>query len=195
LAMEERNPKIAEICPAGQAALGTMVWLSKEGLFLPYRPDAGALHSANAFSSEEIEILARFFGHSAEETAKFLNHAPELANWDAGADTDQDTRSELGKAVRCGRYELSIPDGVGPEATNALDEEELEEVVGFFQAALGSVGGRIGGRSRSKAKIIAARENGKKGGRPKGSNHRLEREREGKQRNAMQDRIEVRRIE
>jgi hypothetical protein len=32
---------------------------------------------------------------------------------------------------------------------------------------LGKIGGNIGGRSRSPAKVAAARANGKKGGRPK----------------------------
>jgi hypothetical protein len=37
---------------------------------------------------------------------------------------------------------------------------------------LGALGGKIGGKSRSLAKIRAARRNGKLGGRPKGSKNR-----------------------
>ena len=36
-------------------------------------------------------------------------------------------------------------------------------------AALGRLGGMKGGKSRSTAKLAAARANGKRGGRPKGS--------------------------
>ena len=39
-------------------------------------------------------------------------------------------------------------------------------------AALGRLGGIKGGKSKSAAKIAAVRENGKKGGRPKGSKNK-----------------------
>lgn len=39
-------------------------------------------------------------------------------------------------------------------------------------AALGRLGGMKGGKSKSAAKIAAVRENGRKGGRPKGSKNR-----------------------
>ena len=42
--------------------------------------------------------------------------------------------------------------------------------------ALGKKGGKIGGRSRSAAKIATAKANGKKGGRPKKEARTLERE-------------------
>jgi hypothetical protein len=41
-------------------------------------------------------------------------------------------------------------------------------------AILGRVGGRVGGQSKSLAKIRAARENGKRGGRPKLTNAQIE---------------------
>ena len=43
-------------------------------------------------------------------------------------------------------------------------------------AALGRLGGMKGGKSRSAAKIAAVRENGRKGGRPKGSKNRPKQE-------------------
>ena len=39
-------------------------------------------------------------------------------------------------------------------------------------AALGRLGGMKGGKSRSAAKVEAVRDNGRKGGRPKGSKNR-----------------------
>lgn len=39
-------------------------------------------------------------------------------------------------------------------------------------AALGRLGGMKGGKSRSAAKVAAVRENGKKGGRPKGAKNK-----------------------
>jgi hypothetical protein len=41
-----------------------------------------------------------------------------------------------------------------------------------YYAEHGRVGGKIGGRSRSKAKQEASRTNGAKGGRPKGSQNK-----------------------
>jgi hypothetical protein len=41
-------------------------------------------------------------------------------------------------------------------------------------AILGRLGGRVGGQSKSLAKIRAARENGKRGGRPKLTNAQIE---------------------
>lgn len=41
-------------------------------------------------------------------------------------------------------------------------------------AILGRVGGRVGGQSKSPAKISAARQNGKLGGRPKLTNAQIE---------------------
>jgi hypothetical protein len=41
-------------------------------------------------------------------------------------------------------------------------------------AILGRLGGRVGGRSKSPAKLKAARENGKLGGRPKLTNAQIE---------------------
>lgn len=38
--------------------------------------------------------------------------------------------------------------------------------------AYGHIGGNVGGLSKSKKKILAARKNGKKGGRPKGSKNK-----------------------
>jgi len=82
-----------------------------------------------------------------------------------------------------------------PMTAKGCTQEEIEESLRFFQSVLGSVGGKKGGRSRSEAKVAAARENGKKGGRPKGSKKKLGREKEEKQRNAMDGRIDVRRID
>ena len=39
-------------------------------------------------------------------------------------------------------------------------------------AALGRLGGMKGGKSRSAAKVAAVRENGRKGGRPKGAKNK-----------------------
>ena len=45
-----------------------------------------------------------------------------------------------------------------------------------YAAALGRLGGMKGGRSRSAAKVAAVRENGKKGGRPKGAKNKAKAE-------------------
>ena len=43
----------------------------------------------------------------------------------------------------------------------------MQKTVRDYLAAIGRKGGQIGGKVRSPAKLEAARENGKKGGRPK----------------------------
>lgn len=43
-------------------------------------------------------------------------------------------------------------------------------------AALGRLGGMKGGKSRSAAKVAAVRENGRKGGRPKGAKNKAKAE-------------------
>lgn len=55
-----------------------------------------------------------------------------------------------------------------PEEARRLAEPWLEAMERYF-ADQGRKGGRIGGKSRSVAKVRAARENGSLGGRPKGS--------------------------
>ena len=49
---------------------------------------------------------------------------------------------------------------------------KYESELSFAAAALGRLGGMKGGKSRSAAKVAAVRENGRKGGRPKGSKNR-----------------------
>ena len=50
--------------------------------------------------------------------------------------------------------------------------QDIDELLRSCQAILGTFGGKIGGLSRSEAKVAAARENGKRGGRPKGSKNK-----------------------
>lgn len=57
------------------------------------------------------------------------------------------------------------PTGCHMEKTAADIGRELHD----HAVALGQVGGKIGGKSKSAAKVAAARENAKKGGRPKSS--------------------------
>lgn len=59
------------------------------------------------------------------------------------------------------------PEGFGP-SSNEAGLIWLEAVERYF-AEEGRNGGKLGGKSKSKAKVAAARENGKLGGRPKGS--------------------------
>ena len=49
---------------------------------------------------------------------------------------------------------------------------KYESELSFAAAALGRLGGMKGGKSRSAAKVAAVRENGRKGGRPKGSKNK-----------------------
>ena len=49
---------------------------------------------------------------------------------------------------------------------------KYESEVSSAAAALGRLGGMKGGRSRSAEKVAAVRENGRKGGRPKGAKNR-----------------------
>lgn len=44
---------------------------------------------------------------------------------------------------------------------------ELPSALREYLAKIGSRGGKVGGKSRSKSKVAAARRNGKLGGRPK----------------------------
>lgn len=53
---------------------------------------------------------------------------------------------------------------------------KYESELSFAAAALGRLGGMKGGKSRSAAKVAAVRENGRKGGRPKGSKNKAKAE-------------------
>lgn len=65
---------------------------------------------------------------------------------------------------------------VSEEEAPLLDKwrKNMPPVNTMAARALGSRGGKKGGRSRSPAKIAAARENGKKGGRPRGKSNKSE---------------------
>ena len=54
--------------------------------------------------------------------------------------------------------------------------EVSDQQISQYAAALGRLGGMKGGRSRSAAKVAAVRENGKKGGRPKGAKNKAKAE-------------------
>ena len=60
----------------------------------------------------------------------------------------------------------------GCEAHSMESEMKYESELSFAAAALGRLGGMKGGKSRSAAKVAAVRENGRKGGRPKGSKNK-----------------------
>jgi hypothetical protein len=62
-----------------------------------------------------------------------------------------------------------------PLLAKGVTPDETEEAMRTCHSILGSAGGRIGGRSRSEAKIAAARKNGKLGGRPRGSMNKVKR--------------------
>jgi len=62
-----------------------------------------------------------------------------------------------------------------PLADKGVTPDETDEAMRTCHSILGSAGGKIGGRSKSEAKIAAARNNGKLGGRPKGSKNRVQR--------------------
>jgi hypothetical protein len=62
-----------------------------------------------------------------------------------------------------------FPPGWEPVAGGS--DEWLENMCKYF-ALWGAVGGAKGGKSRSKAKRLASRANGAKGGRPKGSKNK-----------------------
>lgn len=53
---------------------------------------------------------------------------------------------------------------------------KYESELSFAAAALGRLGGMKGGKSRSAAKVAAVRENGRNGGRPKGSKNKAKAE-------------------
>jgi hypothetical protein len=60
-------------------------------------------------------------------------------------------------------------------ADKGVTADETDEAMRTCHSILGSAGGKIGGRSRSEAKIAAARNNGALGGRPKGSKNLVQR--------------------
>ena len=51
----------------------------------------------------------------------------------------------------------------------SLTVSQAAQVKNPAAVALGRLGGLVGGRAKTKAKITAAKSNGRKGGRPKGS--------------------------
>lgn len=102
---------------------------------------------------------------------------PEVVAIYPGSDDAPDLAVCRGRAPLFdpGLCEAFLRDHPVPIAAKACTQEEIEESLRYFQALLGSVGGKIGGRSRSAAKGAAARENGKLGGRPIGSRNKVKR--------------------
>jgi len=77
------------------------------------------------------------------------------------------------------RWRARLLERIAPERlhrrvphSETWSSEDIDELLRSCQAILGTFGGKIGGLSRSEAKIAAARENGKRGGRPKGSRNK-----------------------
>ena len=52
---------------------------------------------------------------------------------------------------------------------------KIPKTVSEYLSKIGARGGRVGGRATSEAKVKAVRENGKLGGRPKGSKTKVKR--------------------
>lgn len=174
--MEDRDCKIAGANLPSQLGLLKAVRVGKYGFFVEHPPHTGTGSAAKGLAPQQIEEIARSFGRSVEEIAWLLNTSPAAAS--QRQNPDMGTGSELGVPMRCGKYTLYLPRSVDneiPRGANILESEQLGEIVGSFQAALGSIGGTIGGRSKSEAKVAAARKNGKLGGRPRGSMNKVKR--------------------
>jgi len=101
------------------------------------------------YSAQDYEVR---IWHSAADRG-FVAQVVDLPGISAVGDTREDAAREIGVALDLA-LEVYKEDGVAPPTPGNPAAAQL---------------GRIGGRAKSRSKVLAARANGRKGGRPRKS--------------------------